>query len=162
MLSCGLPPLTLVIQREAYADRPQMESVQWGDWVDVDLGSYSEPVVTRLSPWADWWSTWTQTSIRLRIGDQPQELHLASHDPGAWVVPAAAGTMRDWGAWQHKLVPVIKTDDGQIALRVNHAAGMRKWSVEQRDPAYAEQRRMSLSQANGMRAPIIRKSAPLL
>ncbi|TVS20757.1 MAG: hypothetical protein EA424_02365, partial [Planctomycetaceae bacterium] len=154
LLSPGLPPLTLVIQREAYADRLQMESAQWGDWVDIDLASYPEPLVTWLSPWADWWSTWTQTSIRLRIGDQPQELHIASHDPAAWVVPAAAGTMRDWGAWQHKLVPVIKTDEGQIGLRVNHAAGRRKWSVEQRDPAYAEQRRMSRAQVKAEWPPL--------
>jgi hypothetical protein len=154
LLSPGLPPLTAVIQREAYADRPQMESAQWGDWVDIDLASYSEPVVTRLSPWADWWNTWTQTTIRLRIGDRPQELHLASHDPGAWVTPAEPGTMRDWGAWQHKLVPVVKDQDGRIALRVNHAWGVRKWSIEQREPAYAEQRRMSLSQVKAHWPPL--------
>ena len=153
-LSAGLPPLTLVIQREAYADRPQMESAQWGEWVDIDLATYPDEVVTRLSPWADWWSTWTQTSVRLRIGAEQRELHAASHDPAAWVVPAAAGTMRDWAAWQHKLVPVVKTADGQIHLRVNHAAGVRKWSVEERDPADAEQRRMSLSQVKAEWPPL--------
>jgi hypothetical protein len=154
LLSPGLPPLTLVAQREAYADRPQMESARWGDWVDIDLATYPDPVVTNLSPWADWWNTWTQTSVRLRIGDGPQELHLASHDPGDWVVPAETGTMRDWSAWQHKLVPVVKAADGQISMRVNHAAGVRKWSVEQRDPAYAEQRRMSLSQVKAEWPPL--------
>jgi hypothetical protein len=154
LLSPGLARLTLVVQREAYADRPQMESAQWGDWVDIDLATYPDPVVTNLSPWADWWNTWTQTSVRLRIGGQPQELHLASHDPGDWVVPAAAGTMRDWGAWHHKLIPIVKTADGQIGLRVNHAAGVRKWSVEQRDPAYAEQRRMSRSQVKAEWPPL--------
>ncbi|MCL4207386.1 MAG: hypothetical protein KJ000_33300 [Pirellulaceae bacterium] len=154
LLSPGLPPLTLVLQREAYPDRPQMEAASWGEWVEIPLADYRDPVVTRLSPWADWWNTWTQTSIRMRVGAGPLELHVASHDPGAWVVPAEAGTMRDWSTWQHKLAPVVKTDDGQIALRVNHAAGARKWSIEEREPEYAERRRMSLAQVKAEWPPL--------
>jgi len=154
VLSAGLPPLTLVIQREAYADRPQMKQARWSEWVDIDLTRYEEELVTNVSPWADWWSTWTQTSVRLRVGEQQRELHLASHDPGAWVEPAPPGTMRDWGAWQHKLLPLMKGAEGEVYLRVNNAAGVRKWSVEDREPAYAEQRRMSLAQVKAEWPPL--------
>ncbi len=154
VLSDGLPPLTLVVHREAYGDRPEMEDVDFGTWVEIPLADYGEELVTNLSPWADWWNTWTQTLVRLRIGEQERELHLASHDPGAWVEPAAPGTMRDWGAWQHKLVPVKHSPAGEVSLHVNHAAGVRKWSIEDRDPAHAEERRMSLSQVKAEWPPL--------
>ncbi|MHC4401735.1 MAG: hypothetical protein ACYTG0_18850 [Planctomycetota bacterium] len=154
VLSKGLPPLALVAQREAYGDRPEMQEVAWGTWVEIPLAGYEKELVTNVSPWADWWNTWTQTSVRLGIGGQKRELHLASHDPGAWVRPAEPGTMRDWGAWQHKLIPVKRGADGEVFLRVNHAAGARKWSVEDREPAYAEARRMSLAQVKAEWPPL--------
>ena len=154
VLSNGLPPLTLVIQREAYGDRPQVKMARWATWVEIPLASYGKELVTNLSPWADWWNTWTQTSVRLRLGEQERELHLASRDPGAWVAPAAAGTMRDWGAWQHKLVPVKRGADGEIFLHVNNAAGVRKWTIEEREPAYAEERRMSRAQVKAEWPPL--------
>ncbi|MBL7223884.1 MAG: hypothetical protein ISS72_08525, partial [Candidatus Brocadiae bacterium] len=154
VLSEGLPPLTLIIQREAYNDRPQIKDARWGAWVEIPLATYGKELVTHLSPWADWWSTWTQTSVRLSIGAQGRELHLASHDPGAWVEPAAPGTMRSWGAWQHKLVPVKRGAGREIHLRVNNAAGLRKWTIEDREPAYAEQRRMSLAQVKAHWPPL--------
>jgi len=154
VLSQGLPPLALVIQREAYGDRPEMQEARWGTWVEIPLAAYERELVTNLSPWADWWSTWTQTSVRLRIGGQKRELHLASHDPGAWVQPAAPGTMRDWAAWQHKLIPVKCGADGEVFMHVNNAAGVRKWSIEDREPAYAEARRMSLAQVKAEWPPL--------
>ena len=154
VLSKGLPPLTLVIQREAYKDRPQIGDMKWGKWVEIPLASYEKELVTNLSPWADWWSTWTQTSVRLRISSQERELHLASHDPGDWVEPAAAGTMRSWSAWQHKLIPVKRGADGKVYLHVNNAAGRRKWSIEDREPTYAEERRMSLAQVKAEWPPL--------
>lgn len=153
LLSPGLPPLTLLAQREAYGDRPVMEKAKWADWVEIPLADYSEDVVTKLSPWADWWSTWTQTSVRLRM-DAQRELHLASRDPGAWVEPAAPGTMRDWSAWQHKLLPLMKGAGGVVFLRVDNAAGRRTWSIEDREPAYAEERRMSLAQVKAEWPPL--------
>ena len=153
VLSPGLPPLTLVAQREAYGDRPQMKTAKWADWVEIPLQTYTEEVVTKLSPWADWWSTWTQTSVRLRMSEQ-RELHVASRNPGEWVEPAAPGTMRDWGAWQHKLAPLMKTKNGEAFLRVNNAAGRRVWSVEDREPAYAEERRMSRAQVKAEWPPL--------
>jgi len=154
VLSEGLPPLTLLAQREAYNDRPEIRRTKWGAWVEVPLASYKKELVTNLSPWADWWSTWTQTSVRLRIGEQERELHLASRDPGAWVKPAAPGTMRDWGAWQHKLVPLKRGAGGEVFLHVNHAAGVRKWTIEDRAPAFAEERRMSLAQVKAEWPPL--------
>lgn len=154
VLSEGIPPLTLIIQREAYGDRPQMENAKWGTWVEIPLAQYGEELVTNVSPWADWWNTWTQTSVRLRVGAGECELHLASHDPGAWVQPEAPGTMRDWGAWQHKLVPVKREADGEVFMHVNNAAGVRKWSIEDREPAFAEERRMSLAQVKAEWPPL--------
>ncbi len=154
VLSRGTPPLTPVIQREAYGDRPQVQEVRYGTWVEIPLAEYAEELVTNLSPWADWWNTWTQTSVRLRIGGGERELQLASHDPGAWVEPAESGTMRDWGAWQHKLIPVKRGADGEVFMHVNNAAGVRKWSIEDREPAYAEARRMSLAQVKAEWPPL--------
>ena len=57
VLSQSLPPLTLIIRREAYGDRPQVQDAQWGAWVEIPLQTYSDSRVTQLSPWADWWST---------------------------------------------------------------------------------------------------------
>ena len=154
LLSEGLPPLALFAQREAYGDRPQMEDASWAEWVEIPPAAYEKELVTNLSPWADWWSTWTQTSVRLRIGDGERELQLASHDPGAWVEPAAAGTMSNWTAWQHKLIPVNRETDGKVFMRVNNAAGIRKWSIEDRKPAFAEARRMSLAQVKAEWPPL--------
>ena len=154
VLSEGLPPLSLVAGREAYGDRPRMEEAEFGAWVEIPLAAYEKELVTNLSPWADWWSTWTQTTVRLRIGGRQRELQLAGHDPGAWVEPAASGTMRDWGAWQHKLIPVKRGADGEIFMHVNNAAGVRKWSIEDRDPAHAETRRMSLAQVKAHWPPL--------
>ncbi len=154
VLSEGLPPLVLIAQREAYADRPEMEDVSWGTWFEIPLADYGEDLVTNVSPWADWWSTWTQTTARLRLAERKRELHLASHDPGAWVEPAAPGTMRDWAAWQHKLLPVKRGAKGEVFLHVNNAAGVRKWSIEDREPAYGEARRMSLAQVKAEWPPL--------
>lgn len=154
MLNNGLPPLSLVVQREAYDDRPQFGQTQFGAWIKIPLAEYDKELVTNISPWADWWNTWTQTSVRLQIGDSERELHLGSHNPGAWVESAAPGTMRDWGAWQHKLIPVKRGINGEIFMQVNHAAGVRKWSIEDREPAYAETRRMSLAQVKAEWPPL--------
>jgi hypothetical protein len=131
-----------------------MEEARWVTWVEIPLADYQDELVTHVSPWADWWNTWTQTSVRLRIGGGERELHLASHDPGAWVEPAAPGTMRDWGAWQHKLIPVQRGADGKVSMRVNNAAGVRKWSIEDREPTYAKARRMSLAQVKAEWPPL--------
>ena len=154
VLSNGLAPLSLVAQREAYGDRPAMEKAEIGAWVEIPLAAYEEELLTNLSPWADWWSTWTQTTVRLRIGDGERELQLVGHDPSVWVEPAAPGTMRDWGAWQHKLVPVKRGAGGEILMHVNNAAGVRKWSIEDRNPDYAETRRMSLAQVKAHWPPL--------
>lgn len=154
LLSQGLPSLSLIAQREAYGDRPEMEGAEFGEWVEIPLADYEEELATNLSPWADWWNTWTQTSVRLGISDGKRELQLASHDPGAWVEPARPGTMRDWSAWQHKLIPLKRGPDGEIFIRVTNAAGTRKWSIEDRDPAYAETRRMSLAQVKAEWPPL--------
>ncbi|NQU09686.1 hypothetical protein HQ590_02760, partial [bacterium] len=153
ILSTGLPPLTLIAQREAYPDRPQMKEAKYLEWVEIPLGAYEKELVTNVSPWADWWNTWTQTSVRLRTGAE-RELHLTARDPGAWVEPAVPGTMRDWTAWQHKLMPLMKGADAEILLRITNAAGTRRWSIEDRGPAYAETRRMSLAQVKAEWPPL--------
>ena len=156
VLSKGLPPLTFVVMREAYGDRPQVKDLRYGKWVDIPLATYQgkDGLVTCLSPWADWWSTWTQTTVRLRPGKQKRELHLTSHDPGAWVTPAKAGTMSSWVAWNNKKVPIKRGADGEVFLHVNNASGVRTWSIEDREPAYAEERRMSLAQVKAEWPPL--------
>ena len=49
-----------------------------------------------------------------------------------------------------KLIPVNRGPDGDVFMHVNNAAGVRKWSIEDRQPEYAEARRMSLAQVKAV------------
>ncbi len=150
LVSRGLPPLHFQVQDEARKDRPCF--VKDGttgfasEWADVPLKDYIAPapqpanLVTRLSPWEDWFGTFTQRTIRLKLADSPRELQLHSLDPGAWVEPL---DIRDifstrvdpdpmkgsWVGWNHKMMPLLRDANGDIVLRINAARGMRKWQI---------------------------------
>ncbi len=130
LLSPGLPTLVFPVHMEFFTKRPVFleRKAAVGDLAELSLDTYSERLVTKLTPWNDWWDDYTQIAIPLKITGKDTVLRLSSRDPGAWVEPAAPGTMRDWGAWQHKLVPVERADDGLIYLRVNNAQGIRRWT----------------------------------
>ena len=52
------------------------------------------------------------------------------------------------------MIPVKCGDDGKVFMHVNNAAGVRRWSVEDREPDYAEARRMSLAQVKAEWPPL--------
>ena len=93
ILSRGLPPLTFPVQMEFYSRRPcfVQRGAKVGDWATLPLDDSSEPLITRLTPWGDWWDDYTQTVIRLNLDGCRDTLLLASRDPGTWVKPAAPG-----------------------------------------------------------------------
>ncbi|MHB9024394.1 MAG: hypothetical protein ACYC7E_09495 [Armatimonadota bacterium] len=146
VLSRKLPPLRFQVQMEAYRDREQFP--QWTGshgasykWAEIPLAGYTGPkdqpeLVTQLSPWEDWWSTFTQTRIRLKLENTTREVQIRSLDPGAWVEPVPLeksmyGTVQRTPAnsLTHRWLPLLKDADGEILLRVNAAMGVRKWTI---------------------------------
>ena len=157
VLSRGLPPLIFEVQDERRSDRPCFPSKQPGGWEEIPLPDYVGPkerniwtreaeagheVVTSLSPWEDWFGTFTQTRIRLKLENTTRELQIRSLDPGAWVEPRpieeqlrpevdADPAKGVWAPWAHKLLPITKAQNGDILLQVNAAEGVRKWTVSE-------------------------------
>ncbi len=146
VLSRGLPPLHFQVMTEAYHDREQF--AQWAGssgapskWAEIPLAGYVGPknrpeLVTQLSPWEDWWSTFTQTRIRLKLEETTRELQIRSLDPSGWVEPVSLeeslfGTVQRTPAnsLPHKLLPLVQDDSGESLLRVNGAQGVRKWTI---------------------------------
>lgn len=155
----GLLPLVLQVQDEIRKDRFEfMTPKGYNDlaWADIPLAEYESPVgypkglVTQLSPWEDWFGTFTQTRIRLRLDDTDggvlarkldteRELQIRSLDPGAWVEPLpieaifnpegdADPAKSQWVGWGSKMLPLMKAGD-DIFLHVNAAQGARKWTI---------------------------------
>jgi len=44
-------------------------------------------LVTQVTPWEDWFGTFTQRTVRLKLETGGRELQIHSLDPGAWVEP---------------------------------------------------------------------------
>ena len=150
VLSRGLPPLTLLAQDEGRRDREAFMNPKPGVanvWAEVPLKDYVSPkdqpagLVTKLTPWEDWFTTFTQTRIRLRLENTTRELQIRALDPGAWVEPMEIEAIFDpkkldpdpmkglWVGWMDKCMPVTKDATGEIVLEVNAAQGVRKWTV---------------------------------
>jgi hypothetical protein len=150
VISRGLPPLVFQVQDEVRYDRPEfMKKSGYGDlaWAEIPLKDYVAPkpqpagLVTNLTPWEDWFGTFTQTRIRLKLENTTRELQIRSLDPGAWVEPQPIEAIFDplanadpakglWVGWLQKLLPVMKDEtSGDIYLQVNAAQGVRRWTV---------------------------------
>jgi len=149
VLSRGLPPLIFQVQDERRMDRecfmhPKPSS--GNEWAEIPLKDYvaTKPqppdLVTKLTPWEDWFTTFTQARIRLKLENTTRELQIRSQDPGAWVEPKPIEAIFDpkqdpdpakglWMGWTQKCMPVLREADGDIVLQVNMAGGVRKWTV---------------------------------
>ncbi len=130
-LGPGLEPLSMSLAPEFGKNKwKQLKQVN-GRWdfdpQEVPLDPEPEGMITQLTPWNDWWDGTTQTTWTFKNAAGDPVLHAGIQDAGAWVEPAAPGTLRDWDAWQHKLLPLWKEPDGVLAVRVNNAQGLRKW-----------------------------------
>jgi hypothetical protein len=148
-LSRGLPPLIFQVQDEMRRDRDQFLDPKSSSplaWAEIPLTDYVAPkpqpanLVTKLSPWEDWFGTFTQTRIRFKLQNTTRELQIRSLDPGAWVEPRAVEAIFDpaldpdpakgmWVSWGNKCLPVLREANGEIVLQVNAAQGVRKWTV---------------------------------
>jgi len=156
VLSRGLPPLVFLVEDEHRKDRDCFKNTKPRTHAraEIPLKDYASPkgiqfwspsgvvrgIVTNLTPWEDWFGTFTQTRIRLRLADTKRELQIRSLDPGSWVKPKPIETMFSpklnsdpgkglWVGWQQKCVPIIRGGDGEIYMRVNAAQGVRKWTL---------------------------------
>lgn len=145
-LGPGLEPLVMPLKPEFGNNKwkqLQMVNGQWDfDPQDVPLAGEPEGMITQLTPWNDWWDGTTQTEWTFKNEAGAPVLRAQVQDAGAWVVPEAPGTLRGWGAWQHKLLPLWKEPEGVLALRVNNAEGLRKWLFGSGEPALG--RRLNL------------------
>ncbi len=147
VLSRGLPPFLFQVQDEHRADRDCFRGPHPAEWAEIPLKDYTAPqempagLVTRLTPWEDWFGTFTQRTIRLKMEGTTRELQIHSLDPGAWVEPRPLLAIFNppakendilnglWDAWNHKMLPLLRDPDGDIVLAVNAAAGVRKWTI---------------------------------
>lgn len=137
LLSPGLPPLTFVFRGEFYSKRGDLEmvgrEVKPGDLLALPLEAYPEPLITRLTPWHDWWDDTTQTAIVLRLGDAADAaLAIISRDAGRWVVPAAPGTRASHGSVYPRMMPLRKLPEGDVALDAPLTDGERAWTMNLR------------------------------
>ncbi|HEY3418056.1 MAG TPA: hypothetical protein VGM23_14350, partial [Armatimonadota bacterium] len=97
VLSRGLPSFIFQVQDEARKDRPCFTKDGTSGfnsaWAEIPLKDYvaspGHPAnqVTQLTPWEDWFGTFTQRTIRLKLENTTRELQIHSLDPGAWVEP---------------------------------------------------------------------------
>ncbi|MHB9023898.1 MAG: hypothetical protein ACYC7E_06930 [Armatimonadota bacterium] len=152
VLSRGLPPFIFQVQDEARKDRPSFTKDGTtgfkSEWAEIPLKDYIAPkpqpanLVTRLTPWEDWFGTFTQRTIRLKLENTTRELQIHSLDPGAWVEPRDIreifGVNSDpdpakdlWVGWNQKMMPLLRDTIGDIYLQVNAARGVRKWLVSE-------------------------------
>lgn len=131
ILSEGLPPLLLHLQREHGRNRPVFEAAGTSirDWAVKRLADYDDARITSLTPWADWWNNWTQTTLRLQPDGFERELHVERRNAAVWVEHETTGYRLN-----HKLVPLRKGEDGEIYLRFNNMAGHREWVTRDSEP----------------------------
>ncbi|MHB9023900.1 MAG: hypothetical protein ACYC7E_06940 [Armatimonadota bacterium] len=155
VLNRGLPPFVFQVQDESRNDRPCFPSKNPNGWEEIPLKEYTVPdntaiwppvtdaryaLVTALSPWEDWFGTYTQTRIRLKLENTGRELQVRSLDPGAWVEPREIEEIFSpkldwdpqkgiWATWQHKMLPLQRDPNGEVFLQVNAAQGVRKWTI---------------------------------
>ena len=130
LLDTGLPPLVLPIRWETQSQRPERKEVprEEADKVlRLDLADHAPGLITKMTPWPDWWTDFTQTVWTFENQAGQPVLRAASFDPGRWVEPLAPGTLRDWSELLRKQMPLEKRADGRVALVVDGAAGERAW-----------------------------------
>lgn len=128
LLSPGLPPLTFRVAIEAGSKRHDASgsTPAPGTWIDVPLSQGGAGLITRLTPWADWWDDTTQTAIRLKIAGRHRELHITRREAGDWVQPGPSTSGRRLA---EKRLDLLRAEDGEISLHVDDAEGRRHFAI---------------------------------
>jgi len=157
VLSRGLPPLILQVCDESRRDRDcfvvRKKGQRTAPWAEIPLKDYAGPsrkawfptgklpgLTTSLTPWEDWFGTFTQARMRLKLENTTRELQIRSVDPGAWVEPRPIEELFSpdldpdpakslWVAWNQKCMPLLRDTAGDVVLQVNAEQGVRKWTV---------------------------------
>ncbi len=143
MLSPNLPQTALQFLPEAAGG--QSGTYTTNGYKAKALANYTTGVVTRLTPWGDWWDEFTQPLFYLSYpaGSNSAErlLMVRRTQPGDWIDPGPPAVAQPWEWFTPKQVPLLKDADGSLYLRINNAPGRRHWIIAEQTP--------------GMRAPVL-------
>lgn len=137
-VSSNGPPMTYRLQRKRGEERRLFAGtgLRTGDWLDVPVTQFADgEVLNNLVPYAEYWNEVTSHLIRLHLGaaDSKRELQVQRWDAGCWVAPQALGTLGSWDYWLAKAVPMVR-ENGQVVMKINNAAGMRRWRIGESAP----------------------------
>jgi hypothetical protein len=132
-ISTGLEPLRM-LWRPEYAHNKWGSMVQdytketgWDDTPrDVTLAPEPEGVITKLTPWADWWDGTTQIAWTFKTGPKQPVFTMRRIEAGAWVEPGPPGIHANGTKLQQKQIPLVKEPDGVITMQFPNAAGLRR------------------------------------
>jgi hypothetical protein len=132
----GLPPLVFRVQMEFWTRREVFlkGKARVGDTAELPLDKQPAGLITNLTPWPDWFNDYTQTTIPLKLSGRDTELHISSRDAGAWVEPVPPDDPRHSPSLGDKLLPLWRGEGGEVFLRVNAAAGDRRWTLGESTP----------------------------
>jgi len=126
VLNRGLKPLTLHVQKR-YNSRSNLfpKSLGMGEWASLPVSDLKPGTLISVTPWGPWWNDLCAPVVRLGIGNNTRELHVARRDPASWVKPV--------GRANHKNLKIVKSAAGEIYIDVNlsarEAGGVRKFDL---------------------------------
>jgi hypothetical protein len=125
----------------------------WGGWSrERKVPLVADKPFIFLGPDSSLVNAHTDTSPNLVFGPKDGlEMQIRSRDPGAWVDPAKPLTYggfgpwnldmigQSWERWQRKRIPLsYQAVDGVVTMKVDLAAGRRKWSISKGAPLVGE------------------------
>ncbi|MBM4078736.1 MAG: hypothetical protein FJ278_03485, partial [Planctomycetes bacterium] len=88
LLTPGLPDLIFQFPAEQVKVRPDARRIGDTRWKEKPLAEFGPGLVTRLTPWGDWFDEETQPDIYLKFAHANRQISIVRADPGAWVPPA--------------------------------------------------------------------------
>lgn len=150
-LSPGLEPLRLIWRpkgRHRWGELTRDDNWRFG-WDDspreVPLHEESEGLLGLLSPTAYTWNPDAKVGWTFRAGPEGATFCLRRVDAGAWVEPEPPGTWASGAKVRPKMVPLWKEADGEIAMRINNAPGLRRWEMGSGELGECEEDRIYVS-----------------
>ncbi|MHB9024606.1 MAG: hypothetical protein ACYC7E_10585 [Armatimonadota bacterium] len=135
VLSPGLPALAEIIgtKRGEFNKKPtiSLDPAKQPPLAATDLSIWTKVkpvpgVITNLQAWPEWWYPYSQVAWTFKTAAGKEILKASSLDAGIWVDPATPNTLRSWDGHIRKWLPLVR-ENGDLSLRINAAAGRRKW-----------------------------------
>lgn len=158
LLTPGLPhELTFQFPRNS---RPEegVVTIPGTIWKAMPIKDQPAGKITSLSPWFGVWMAGSAPGeLYLAFEGSTRQLAFLRRDAGAWSEPGPVSFFYG-GGWQPKVIPLMKFEDGSLAMRVNNAKGQRKWAMAEEPDSKAK-----LSQYEGFTkgGPIFGRVPPL-